>query len=83
MNFKLGSVVSYIGKSGVNIKKAAEEFFGKNEISPDMPGWESISSLFNEWLIFDYKSASGTTIISDYYFKNPDNLPEYLMDELK
>jgi len=83
MNFKLGKVVSYIIRSGTDIEKAAMEFFGKNIIYPDMPEFENISSLLNEWLIFDYKLASGTTIISDYYFKNPDNLPEYLMDELK
>lgn len=83
MNFKLGKVISYIGRSGVNLEKAAEEFFGKNEIYPGMPDFEQISSLFNEWLIFDYKLSSGSTIISDYYFKNPDRLPDNLMDELK
>lgn len=83
MNFKLGKVVSYIERSGVNIEKVAGEFFGKNEIYPGMPAFENVSSFFNEWLIFDYKLPSGTTIISDYYFKNPDKLPDNIMDELK
>lgn len=83
MNFKLGSVVSYIKRSGANIEKAAGEFFGENEIYPGMPAFENISTLFNEWLIFDYKLQSGSTIISDYYFKNPDKLPDNLMYELK
>ncbi len=83
MNFKLGKVISYINRSGANIEKAAEEFFGKNDIFPEMPAFENISSLFNEWFIFDYKLQSDLTIISEYYLKNPDQLSDQLMNELK
>lgn len=82
MNFKLGKIVSYIKKSGVDFKTAAEDFFGNNEIYPEMPAFENISALFNEWLIFDYKLPSGSTIISEYYSKNPDGLSNQLMNEL-
>ncbi|MEK7591832.1 MAG: hypothetical protein AAB508_00385 [Patescibacteria group bacterium] len=80
MNFKFGMVVAYIPKSGADIRKAAGEFFGKYTINPDS---EIISSLFNEWLIFDYKIPGGTTVITEYFLKNPDALPENLMDELR
>ncbi|MBU1322672.1 hypothetical protein KKE48_00855 [Patescibacteria group bacterium] len=83
MNFKLGKVVAYVGRSGADIQKAAREFFGKNKIYPNMPAFENIASLFNEWLIFDFKLPSGSTVISEYYLKNPDSLPDRLMDELK
>lgn len=83
MNFKLSKVVAYVDRSGVNIRKAAREFFGKNKIYLDMPDFDNIASLFNEWLIFDFKLPSGSTVISEYYLKNPDSLPDWLMDELK
>ena len=83
MNFKLGNVVSYIGKSGLDIEKAAKEFFKNTEINPDMPGFVNISALFNEWLVYDCKLPSGRSVISDYYFKNPDRLSDFLIDELK
>lgn len=83
MNFKLGKVVNYVGRCGINIKEAAKEFFGKKEINPGISAFDNIASLFNEWLIFDYKLPSGSTVISQYYLKNPDSLPDWLMDELK
>jgi len=83
LNFRLSKIVSYIGRSGVDVEKAAGEFFDGIEIQQDMPNIEQISSLFNEWLIFDYKLTTGVTISTDYYLKNPDNLSEDIMDELK
>ena len=83
LNFKLGRIVSYVGKSGADIEKAANEFFTGIDIQKDMPNIGEISSLFNEWLIFDYKLPTETTISTDYYLKNPDNLPEDIMKELK
>lgn len=83
LNFRLGKIVSYIGKSGADVEKAANDFFNGVEVGPDLPNIEQISSLFNEWLIFDYKLSTGVTISTDYYLKNPDNLSEILMDELK
>ena len=83
LRFKLGKIVAYIGKSGVGIEKVADEFFKDIEIQPNMPNMDMISSLFNEWLIFDYKLPSNLTISADYYLKHPDNLPKDIMDELK
>ena len=83
MDFKLGMVVAYIPRSGIDIRKAAGEFFGSHTVSPDLKDSEMISSLFNEWIIFDYKTPAGTTIITEYFLKNPDRLPEGLTDELR
>lgn len=83
MNFKLGMVVSYIPRSGVDIRKAVGEFFGRHTIDPHVQDSEMISSLFNEWLVFDYKTPTGTTVITEYFLKNPDALPESLMGELR
>lgn len=83
LNFRLRYVVAYIENSGVDIEKAAAEFFGDYEFDSELLDNEGISSLFNEWLIFDYKLPSGLTITADYYLKNPDNFSKNLMDELK
>lgn len=83
MNFKLGMVVAYIPRSGIDIRKAAGDFFGKHIIDPHVQDSEMISSLFNEWLVFDYKRPTGTTVITEYFLKNPDALSESLMDELR
>lgn len=52
LNFKIGKIVAYIDQTGIDLEKAAKEFFGNYEIYPDMPDFEQISSLFNEWLAF-------------------------------
>lgn len=83
LNFRLGKIVAYIINSGADIEKAAHEFFSDVEIQEHMLNMEQISSLFNEWIIFDYKLSTGTTISADYYLKNPDNLPKDIMKELK
>lgn len=84
LKIKLGKIVNYAyQKSEDVIRKAMAEFFGKTEIYPEMENFESIQGLFNEWLIFEFKLKSGTNIISDYYFKNPDNLSQEFLDELK
>lgn len=83
LNFRIGKIVAYIEQAGIDLEKAAKEFFGDYEIYPDMPGFEQISSLFNEWLVFDYKLTGSTTISSDYYLKDPDKLSPDLMNELK
>lgn len=83
LNFKLGNVISYVPKSGIDMEKAAREFFGKDELNIDEVNREQALFLFYEWLIFDYKLPLGKTIVIDYYFKNPNHLPQNLIDELK
>lgn len=53
LNFKIGNIVSYIGESGIDLSRAAKEFFGTQTVSPHTPNLESVFSLFNEWLAED------------------------------
>lgn len=48
LNFKIGNIVGYISQSGVDLSRAAQEFFGTQSVSATMPNRESVSSLFNE-----------------------------------
>jgi hypothetical protein len=83
LQVKLSKVIRYATQHESMMLKAVEEFFGKTPIDPHMENIESISGLFNEWLIFDFKMPSGTTFIVDYYFKNPDSLPKEQLEELQ
>jgi hypothetical protein len=83
LQVKLSKVIRYATQHESMMRKAVEEFFGKTPIDPHMENIESISGLFNEWLIFDFKMPSGTTFIVDYYFKNPDSLPKEQLEELQ
>lgn len=83
LNFRIGKIVAYIGRTGIDLEKAAQDFFGKYEIYPNMSYWEQISSLFNEWLVFDYRPKNGLTITADYYLKSLDKLSPSLLNELK
>ncbi len=83
LNFRLGSIVRSISNSGADLESAAKAFFGSHALSPDIPRWKNISSLFNEWLIFDYRLSSDVTIATWYYLKNPDHMPDALLHELR
>lgn len=84
LKIKLGKVIDYAYQKGEDvIRKAMAEFFGKIEVYPEMENFQNIQGLFHEWLIFEFELKSGASIISDYYFKNPDNLSRGLLDELK
>lgn len=83
LNFKIGTIVRYIGESGIDLSRAAKEFFGTYIISATMPNRESVSSLFNEWLAFDYRLLNGATVAAQYYLKNPDHLSTELLHELQ
>lgn len=83
LKVKLSKVIRYATQHESMMRKAVEEFFGKTPIDPHMENIESISGLFNEWLIFDFKMPSDTTFIVDYYFKNPDSLPKEQLEELQ
>lgn len=83
LNFKIRNIIGYIDKSGVDLTRAAKEFFGTRTVSPTIPNQESISSLFNEWLAFDYRLPNGATVATQYYLKNPDHLSTALLHELQ
>ncbi len=83
LQVKLSKVIGYATQHEYIMKKAVEEFFGKTPIDPLMENIEAILGLLNEWLIFDFKVHSDKTFIADYYFKNPDSLPEEQLEELR
>lgn len=84
LKIKLGKIVNYAYQKGeAVIRKAMAEFFGKTKIYPEMENFQSIQGFFHEWLVFDFKLKSGINIISDYYLKNPDNLSQDILNELK
>lgn len=82
LNVKLGKVIKYANLYPDRIEEALNKFFGKNLIDPQMEYFDKVSELFNEWLIFDFKSKDITFII-EYYLKNPDELSNDLLEELK
>lgn len=83
LKVKLSKIVAYANRDINIVSKAVAEFFKETEIFPAMENFEKILALFNEWLIFDFKLDSGVNVISDYYFKNPDNLSKDLLEELR
>lgn len=82
LKVRLGNVIKYANLHPHIFEDAVKQFFGEIP-GPHMEGFDRISGLFNEWLVFDYKLKSSTTFLKDYFLKNPDNLSEELLDELK
>jgi hypothetical protein len=83
LNIRLGRIVDYAGRNEAIMEIAVKEFFDGGNLELPAEYKDQISQLFNEWLIFDFKLPSGLNIITDYYFKNPDNLSQELLKELK
>lgn len=83
LKIKLRKIVKYANRREEILRRAATEFFEGTELYPGMENFDKISALFSEWLIFEFKLDSKINIISDYYFKNPDNLSKDLLEELK
>jgi len=78
LNFRLGKIVDYAHKK-VDVSVATSKFFSKKSANKLLEN-SMVSALFNEWLIFDYRNKLGTSIIAEYYLKNPDSLTK---DQLK
>lgn len=83
LNIRLGKIVDYAAKNEAVMETAIKEFFDEGNVELPIDYKDQISQLFNEWLTFDFKLPSGLTIIADYYFRNPDNLSQELLTELK
>lgn len=83
LKVQLRKIIDYVSANERVMDKAFLDFFGDLPTSLPPKYKEMIFSLFNEWLIYDFKLSSGTNAITEYYLKNPDNLPEDLLDELK
>lgn len=82
LNFKLGKIVNYAHQKVEITSPKVKKFFGKNSIE-DLLGNETVRALFNEWLIFDYRNIMGTSIIAQYYLKNPDNFSKKQLKQLE
>lgn len=83
LKFQLRHIVAYASRNKVLLELAVNDFFKETGELGNKDNQDLIIGLFNEWLIFDFKLPSGNTPIVEYYFKNPDNFPKELMDELK
>lgn len=70
----LSKIIDYffIAYPGAEIKRAGMEFFGfkKSSQLKDIKMNEMQSGLFNEWLLFDHKMATGQTLIENYIENN-------------
>ena len=42
-----------------------------------------VQSIFNEWLIFEFKLPNGMNIATEYCLRNPDQLPKDQLKELE
>lgn len=82
LNFRLGKIVSYAHQKADLAPQVVKKFFGKRS-SEELLENETVSALFNEWLIFDYRNSLGTSIIAEYYLKNPDNLAKEQLNQLE
>lgn len=83
LKVKISKIINYAGRNEEIIQLALKEFFDDRQVDLPETFKEQINSLFNEWLIYDFKPPSGMTILKDYYLKNPDNLSVELLTELK
>lgn len=63
-------------------KKAFVEVFGPPHPLPEEYR-EEIGDLFTEWLMFEFVQSSNTTFIAEYMLRNPDQLPEKELDQLR
>ncbi len=80
---RFGKIVEYANSNQTWLKKSVEEFFD-NKVDIDKYDHKILSGLFNEWFIFDFHpTVSEATPVNQYYFKNPNNLPETQIKELE
>jgi len=56
------------------MEKAFRDFFNIGENAAIFAVNGEAEPYFNEWLIFDFKLASGKTLLEDFYERNPYNL---------
>lgn len=83
LKVRLSKVVGYADRDPHLMRRAVDEFFGKKIPDPDHEYFEEMSSLFNEWLIFDFKIEASRNWVTEYYLKNPDSLPSDQLAELE
>lgn len=83
LKIRLGKIVDYAQRDGRQVRQAVNEFFGNEIPGPDHEYFEEMSSLFNEWLVFDFKPDSSRNWLTEYCLKNPDALPSDHLSELE
>lgn len=71
----------YLGnkKFRAEIERAEREFFGLNNEAVFLSAEAQAKEFFMEWLVFDFKLASGRSLLEDYYYLNPYKQPLYEM----
>lgn len=62
------------------VDEAYFKFFGHLPVEQLPTEWEE---LFLEWLVYDYKQASGATFLAEYILRNPDRLDNDSLDRLR
>ncbi|MEX0896353.1 MAG: hypothetical protein WDZ94_05495 [Patescibacteria group bacterium] len=83
LTVKLGKAFEYLPQANIDLDEAFDQLFG--DLHPaqlDIPE-ETLRSLANEWLLFDFRHTPGTSLIEQYYFSDPDNLSQVELDELR
>lgn len=83
LKIRMGKIVEYASRRPELMARAIKEFFGDKKIDSAGEYLEDKSSLFNEWLIFDFRLDSSRNWLTEYYLINPDNLPNDLLSELE
>ena len=80
MAFPIRRVINFAMTKSAEVDEAYKKFFGDLLFSELKSKWEE---LFLEWLIFDFKTSTGISFLSEYVLKNPDNLDIKTLDQFK
>lgn len=84
LKFQLRRAIDYAYARDYVTRQTVNEFFGgPPPYDPQDEKFEDASSLFNEWLIFEYQPKKNTNIITEYYLRDPDELSPGELKELK
>ena len=83
LRVKLGQAFSFLSQTDINQSEAFQIFLGGVDLTQFNISEEMLQGLSGEWLLFDYKSENGKTLVEQYFFKNPTDLNKVELDELK
>lgn len=81
MKFPLHLAIEYAHTKPFELDRAYKEFFGT--VGPDEITNEDVKALYFEWLIFEYRQKSGTTFLTEYALRNPDQLSDTQLDQFR
>ena len=84
MKVKFSRVIDYAYRQHKSqLPRAIKEFFGRDVSDPELEVDKEVGALFHEWLILDFQLSEKRSIAADYYLKNPDQLDQSFLEELK